>query len=474
MAQLIRQGRGATWILRYLVPRDLQRLAGVAEVRRSTRTSDLREAKRCAPSLEIEIRAELDTRAAAMRSPIDRLHELAADVAAGDASADVFDVAIDDHLEAIGAARGFESGTGHPRASPAEVEEVHTAARRATGEKVATVREALHLYLTEKARTAQPATVAGYRAELGDFAAWIGSHAELRRISREVAGRYVTEAIMPAARADRTKRERIGWLSAFFNWAELAGLVDSNPFHGATKRLPKPSGRAYADDGDSLHEAGVKRAWSGAELVTLLRGMTPGRTRAAFTVALWSGLRLEEIARLRAEHVKAGDGGRYLAITRGKSRAALRRVPVHPFLLPLVQHLAASTPDGYLWPGLAEIGLAEKRGHRLSGDFARQRKRLGLGSVPCDFHSARRCFMSAAEAGGVPEWTTQALVGHERSGLAYGTYARAADIPLPVLADAVQRVTYADDVADAARAAMIEDAETIPTLPPSRRRARQK
>lgn len=487
--RIIRQGREQAWTLRYYVPKAWQPLVGTAEVRRSLRTADRRAAERRAAIVEAEIVRELRARITAA-DPLQGLHDLAGEVAAGRVGADQFELASDaaaDRIEAAATAAGYQPAvdeSGEPmdavsvamHADPRirlQVEAVRLAHERAGGAPVCTLREAVRDYLADRARTAQPATVDGYRVELDRLLEFAGHLLDVRRLTDGLAARYVTDRMLTRVAAPRTIRERISWLSSFGRWLRLARLVQANPFEGQALRVPRGHhGKARAADAALIAE-GEKRPWSPAELVTLLHGLHP-RERAAFMISLYSGMRLEEIARLERGDLRESSGLQYVAIREGKTRAALRRVPLHPMIADMVQGLAAATPDGWLFPGLAEVGLRNRRGHRIGGDFARHRATLLPDARGADFHSARRNAISAALHGSANLGDLQAVVGHELSegGQTRGRagYERPADIAIERLRRAVLCIEYPPEVAAAAREAATIDALEVPRSSPKRRR----
>lgn len=489
--RIIRQGREQAWTLRYYVPKAWQPLIGKAEVRRSLRTADRRAAERRAAIVEAEIVRELRARMTATADPLQGLHDLAGEVAAGKVGADQFELAADavaERIEAAATAAGYrpvaaESGEPMDAVSVAmhadprirmQVEAVRLAHERAGGTPVCTLREAVRDYLADRARTAQPATVHGYRVELDRLIEFAGPLLDVRRLTDGLAARYVTERMLTREAAPRTIRERISWLSSFGRWLRLARLVPANPFEGQALRVPRGHhGKARAADAALIAE-GEKRPWSPAELVTLLHGLHP-RERAAFTISLHSGMRLEEIARLERGDLRESGGVQYVTIREGKTRAALRRVPLHPMIAGMVQGLAAATPDGWLFPGLAEVGLRNRRGHRIGGDFARHRADLLPGARGADFHSARRNAITAALHGGANLGDLQAVVGHELSegGQTRGRagYERPADIAIERLRRAVLCIEYPPEVTAAAREAVAIDTQEVPRSSPKRRRS---
>ncbi|MEF2553939.1 site-specific integrase [Aurantimonas sp. A2-1-M11] len=135
-------------------------------------------------------------------------------------------------------------------------------------------------------------------------------------------------------------------------------------------------------------------------------------------IALWTGMRMNEILQLERGDLREADGIRYLAVTdeeeiaydhlafekRVKNRNAIRDIPIHPELhrLGLVDWIE-SRPAGWLFPEAFQ-GKADKLSTQFSKRFATFLKSRRLW-VPRRkvFHSFRNNFNDALRAGGVSE-----------------------------------------------------------------------
>jgi integrase len=139
--------------------------------------------------------------------------------------------------------------------------------------------------------------------------------------------------------------------------------------------------------------------------------------------------------------------GTALRIREGKSAAAVRTVPLHPVIAPLVKNLVLRASDGWLVPGLLTGGRDARRSAGVSKRFGwHLRHHLKITDTALTFHSLRHTFTNRCEVAGIPEPTTKLLTGHSRSSLTYGHYSKT--LPLPELAKAVAKVTYgaADEI----------------------------
>jgi integrase len=130
-----------------------------------------------------------------------------------------------------------------------------------------------------------------------------------------------------------------------------------------------------------------------------------------------------------------------LHVREGKSAAAVRDVPVHPVIAPVVSQLVKTATDGWLVPGLLTGGRDARRSAGASKRFGwHLRHHLKLTDPTLTFHGFRHSFTNRCEIAGVPEPTTKLLTGHARGSLTYGHYSKG--LPVTELAKAVAQVTY--------------------------------
>ena len=211
-----------------------------------------------------------------------------------------------------------------------------------------------------------------------------------------------------------TANSYIGKMSALFKWATREGLADRNvaeglllatDIHARDARHPftvDQLNRIFgADNYDDLKEAWGLRQW-------------------APLVALYSGLRLNEIATLRCDDIDEKDGVRLIRVRpdeegrkKLKSKAARRAVPVHPMLARLgfldfvERQCAAGT---VLFPDLKP----DKRGYFSDGFqkwFRRHLIAIGAKKRKTSFHSFRHCFRDALREADVSRDAVLALGG---------------------------------------------------------------
>ncbi len=163
---------------------------------------------------------------------------------------------------------------------------------------------------------------------------------------------------------------------------------------------------------------------------------TDAPLRNLATIGLYTGMRLDEIAETRVEDIHAD----HIHIPGGKTSSAIRDVPLHAVIRPLVQRLKKTSTDEYLFPGLKPGGRDKKRSHYPSKRFGARIREIGIKDPALVFHSLRNTFIQGLEQSGTPRDTAKLIVGHKRQDLTYGTYSHG--VTRKALADAVRKVSH--------------------------------
>ncbi len=218
--------------------------------------------------------------------------------------------------------------------------------------------------------------------------------------------------------SDATRNRHAATLQAFWEWASERGYAEGrNPFTGHRTRL----------------RAGVNvkgyRPWEPAEL-TRLFNPGPKRTdlREVMLVALYSGMRLDEIAGLTWGDVRVVDGVQVFDIRDAKTPAGERLVPVHPAIRQLVTKPDERSAVGRIWPGFNPEGPGKKAGADAGREFTRFKQSVGFTERAKAFHSFRKNAVAQWEAASVPETEVAQIVGHEKKGITFGVYGRGVSI----------------------------------------------
>jgi integrase len=140
-------------------------------------------------------------------------------------------------------------------------------------------------------------------------------------------------------------------------------------------------------------------------------------------IALFSGMRSEEICQLRVDDVKRAAGVWHFDVTEGdgqriKTEAGTRKVPVHSALVAagLLEYVknANKDPSGRLFPGLKPGGPDGKLNWYFTRRVGDHFTKLGITRDRVTFHSLRKNTVNAFERARVHQSEAALIVGHER------------------------------------------------------------
>ena len=257
---------------------------------------------------------------------------------------------------------------------------------------------------------------------------------------RQVKDRMVDKGLSPL-----TINKQLSHVRAVLRFAVDNGYIDDNPGAGIGVRGARRQTKARlpysVDDLNLIFSGPVHRD-----------GKRPhgGGGEAAFwlpLIALYSGMRMEEIGQAHTTDLKQEGGAWYIDVTdldgNGKSvktASSRRKVPVHPVLIEkgLIEY-ARSLPEGRLFPDLRPDRYG-KLTTSFSKWYGRYIRRLGLTDSRKVFHSFRHTFKDALRAAGVEEAIQDAIMGHAGGGVGrtYGS-----GYPVSVLAESVAKTVFA-------------------------------
>lgn len=146
-------------------------------------------------------------------------------------------------------------------------------------------------------------------------------------------------------------------------------------------------------------------------------------------LALYTGMRLEEIASLHAGDFNTESGIWYIDISGSgnrhiKSEAAKRHIPIHSRLIQLgFQDFVVEQGDrGAIFKDLKPNLKGEKYGNKLGKWFGYYRRQCGIYQRHKDFHSLRHNFVEKLLLRNVPEDQVAVLVGHELNNITRAVY----------------------------------------------------
>jgi integrase len=279
--------------------------------------------------------------------------------------------------------------------------------------------EAAALHLEEVGPTMRKQTIVNRNGIYAKFVEFVRDQT-ISAITRADAADFLTS--LTKDRSARTVNNYQMVLGQVFKWARKRGRLDgANPFEDQTFKQPPAVGWLE---------------FSKDELEKLLE-KSPEALLWPMRIALYSGMRLNEVAGLRKEDVRQEHGVWFFDVVEHEARklktnAARRRVPVHSKLIEMgvLQ---------YDFPTLPGSGADKKPGKLLGEKFGKYKKRLGVTRAQTSFHSFRKNFATSLDRAAVHIDDAAALLGHRRS-FSWSVYSSGPG--LKRLQEIVEKVTY--------------------------------
>ena len=317
--------------------------------------------------------------------------------------------------EVLGDPINREGEAAEPEYAPGREEAALQLVGKVTG-AVVPVAEELDRYMAQEGVRASYA--ARTKAASSALAEWLlanGHGDNIHAVTGRIADQFVDG--VAAGRTTKTLNTYISALSAYWNWMRRRHIVPMNPWAGLSRREVDRGGNA------------AKRPFTDDEIKVLLSGPAKPTLRDMMLLAALTGMRQAEIGNLK---VRDAEGGVFV-VTKSKTTAGERSVPIHPDLTALVaRRVEGKAADDYLLEELtAPASRPERRGYKVAEWFTAYRRDLNLDArqegrrqSDADFHSFRRWFATKAEQAGQPPHTISAVLGHKegRGGMTLGVY----------------------------------------------------
>ena len=143
---------------------------------------------------------------------------------------------------------------------------------------------------------------------------------EIDKVTRKIAGDYITRKIKNKNPSYDTLRNITADIGSIFSWAENRMELERNPFH--RQKIPKIKKGTQA-----------RKPWSNEDIIKFLSHKNIRRNDFLATViALFTGMRIEEICQLKRKDIFDG----CFHVQEGKTESASRVIPIHPVLGELI------------------------------------------------------------------------------------------------------------------------------------------
>jgi len=258
-------------------------------------------------------------------------------------------------------------------------------------------------------------------------------------------------ASRPGHLSNRTINSYVSALSSVFKWADRRGYYEGrNPFAGQSRVEGEGnSWRAYSvDELNKLFGSPQMRAMATERRVHPTKYTFENAMAWVPLIALFSGMRSNEICQMRAGDVSRKDGVWVFNVSAEgagqslKTEAATRIVPVHSELVRcgFLHYVKALPRDGQLFPALKPGGPDGKYNHYFAKRFTVYRRGCGVTAPRTSFHSYRKNVAQALKDKRATPAEIAELIGHEQ-GFTFSVYAPM-QLPVKVLKELIERVRY--------------------------------
>ncbi|TVM17091.1 hypothetical protein DPQ33_09835 [Oceanidesulfovibrio indonesiensis] len=226
--------------------------------------------------------------------------------------------------------------------------------------------------------------------------------------------------------AAKSLENRFIIIRSFLNWCEDEGYIEK--VRGLNKVLKvskatqgRSTGKRAPFTEDDLRNLFAPEAYAEETRKSPARFWMP-------LLALYTGARIEELAQLHLSDIKSIDGVLVIDINaldgkQLKTAAAVRRVPIHPFLgkLGFLDYVATMNKRGEqrLFPDLSLVEKTGKYSAAISQWFTRYRREQGVQDQDEEgrsrtFHSFRHTFITRSKHLGLNRNMLKEIVGHEQ------------------------------------------------------------
>jgi len=236
--------------------------------------------------------------------------------------------------------------------------------------------------------------------------------------------------------SSKTVNKYLTLLSSFFKWCIKLGEINQNPSEGLLLTI-------------KTNASEEREIYSPEDIQRIQRKLpqVPSEPEKYWIpmIAMYSGLRLDEICQLQKEDIQVIDnipcfninssGGKHL-----KTSSSARIVPIHPDLLSLgLLDYTNCIKDGQLWKNLKPDQYG-RWGHKFGKWYGLfNRKEITDNPKKC-FHSFRHTVANQLKQKGIKESVIAELIGHKNESITTGRYGK--NYEIGILLDALTALNY--------------------------------
>lgn len=425
---------GDKWRVVVSVPRELRKVIGKSQLKRSLGTDSLEKANRMKWAVVAELRAEIEAArtpqaehraanitmslATAMR---ERLASLPPDSAEASRLREEIDLTVDTLMSG----RAYIDRDGDTRPDPALARTANAFAAAAHGTSTPLEDGLSRFHAQGQWNNRTKADSARAIRYLVDWCAKQDLAPTVESITRKRAGAFIGDLVEGVERSDnrrktklaeaeslsnRTINKYVSCLSRYWSWLEARGFLAEGGNVWQGQSLPKEVRRQEEKE----------REFTRDEMVKLFGGEPlQGYMKPLMMIAALTGARIGAIIALSVADTANG----CFLFKPQKRETDSRLVPIHTALVPIVEQLTrGKKPEDALFPECPPLKPGDIRERSMPAVKAFGRYRLAVGVDQrldgrrrslVNFHSFRHWFITEAFRAGFSEPIVQAVVGHK-------------------------------------------------------------
>jgi len=251
----------------------------------------------------------------------------------------------------------------------------------------------------------------------------------LEEVNRKVAGAYQSKLLAEGFSVKGSKA-KFSAIRGYWDWLISKGHLDEN--------LANP----WNDHKWPKEKKPERKRFSDEDLINIFKTLEQ-KGRAVdldlCRIAVFTGLRIDEITSIKLEDVKEDS----FNIPESKTEAGVREVPIHSALKPTFNKLIEDSKDGYLLSGLSPNKYGD-RSNAVGKRVNRMLHELGFTSRTQKFHSFRATLAKKFKEAKVEEEIAADIVGHELRTMTYGYYA--GHVELSLKQEAIEKLKFPQEL----------------------------
>lgn len=252
--------------------------------------------------------------------------------------------------------------------------------------------------------------------------AYLGSEEFPENISPGMAQLFI-DKLLEEGRAAKTVNHYKSKLSELWRWGLAREKFQGvNPWDMAKIEATEEQSANEHFRNLSFDEAKVLLDETRLDVLENSRSPYPFAIYCLMRMLPFLGCRLSELARAKREQVVLNGGNFVIEVHKGKTKNAVRVVPVCSHIVPLLKEaLKRSEGSEYLFPEITSqnnISSISSRISKLTSTFEK------ITGFKTSIHSLRGQFATALEETGCPEELAVVLAGHRRLSLTYDLYSK--------------------------------------------------